>query len=210
MIAVAGTELLGYAASAIVVTSLTMSSVVRLRLLSFCGSLTFFTYGLLIESTPIMVTNIAIAAINVWFLTKEFRFGAIDLGVSDIRADSPFLLDFIRFHTSDIGTFQPDFAMPVGDDVLALLLTRDGLPAGVLIGHQNGDTLTVDLDYVLTAYRDSRLGDWLYGRGSNVFGQHGITQLRAEATTDMHDRYLHRMGFKPTSAGDPGDFVLVL
>ena len=41
MIALAGTEVLGYAASAIVVTSLTMSSVVRLRLLSFCGSITF-------------------------------------------------------------------------------------------------------------------------------------------------------------------------
>ena len=150
-----------------------------------------------------MVTNIAITAINVWFLTKEFRSGAIDLGVSAIRADSPFLLDFIRFHTHDIGTFQPDFAMPVGDDVLALLLTREGLPAGVLIGHQNGDTLTVDLDYVLAAYRDSRLGDWLYGRGSNVFRQHGIAQLRAEATTDIHDRYLHRMGFKPAPAGDP-------
>ncbi|MFT4866784.1 MAG: hypothetical protein ACI8RE_002983 [Ilumatobacter sp.] len=210
MIAIASTELLGYAASAIVVTSLTMSSVVRLRVLSLFGSTTFFTYGFLIESTPIMVTNMAIAAINIWFLTKEFRSGAIDLGVSDIRADSPFLLDFIRFHTSDIGTFQPDFTMPVGDDVLALLLTRDGLPAGVLIGHQDGDTLTVDLDYVLAAYRDSRLGNWLYGPGSNVFRQHGITQLRAEATTDIHDRYLHRMGFAPTSGGDLGDFVLVL
>lgn len=143
-------------------------------------------------------------------MTKEFRAGAIDLGVSSIRADSPFLLDFIRFHTSDIGTFQPDFAMPAGNDVLALLLTRDGLPAGVLIGHHIGDTLTDDLDYVLAAYRNSRLGDWLYGRGSTVFRQHGITQLRADATTGSHDRYLHRMGFKPTSAGDPGDFVLVL
>ena len=210
MIALATTEILGYVASAIVVTSLTMSSVVRLRMLSLCGSSTFFVYGLLIESTPIMLTNASIAAINVWFLSKEFRTGGIDLGVSKIRADSPFLLDFISFHASDIGTFQPDFAMPVGPDVLALLLTRDGLPAGALIGHQEGDTLTVDLDYVLAAYRDSRLGDWLYGRGSNVFRQHGITQLRAEATTELHDRYLRRMGFDPASAADPGDFVLVL
>ena len=82
MIAIASTEFIGYAASAIVVTSLTMSSVVRLRALSLFGSATFFTYGLLIESTPIMLTNISIAAINVWFLTKEFRKGGVDLGVS--------------------------------------------------------------------------------------------------------------------------------
>ncbi|MDA3032105.1 MAG: hypothetical protein O3B90_07220 [Actinomycetota bacterium] len=69
---------------------------------------------------------------------------------------------------------------------MALLLTRDGLPAGVLIGHQDGDTLTVGIDYALTAYRNSRLGDWLHGRRANVLRQHGITQLRAEATTDSY------------------------
>ncbi len=208
MIAIASTEILGYVASAIVVTSLTMSSVVRLRMLSLCGSSTFFAYGLLIESTPIMLTNASIATINIWFLSKEFRSGGIDLGVSTIRADSPFLLDFISFHASDIGSFQPDFEMPVGDDVVALLLTRDGLPAGTLIGRQQGTTLRVDLDYVLTAYRDSRLGDWLYRDESKVFRSLGITELRAEATTDTHDRYLVRMGFKP--AADRGDELLLV
>ena len=197
MIAIASTETLGYLASAIVVTSLTMSSVVRLRMLSLCGSTTFFFYGLLIESAPIMLTNVAIAGINIWFLSKEFRAGGIDLGVSKIRADSPFLLDFISFHASDIGKFQPDFAMPVGPDVVALLLTRDGLPAGALIGTQHGTTLDVDLDYVLSAYRDSRLGDWLFSDKSKVFRSLGINELRAAATTDSHDRYLVRMGFTP-------------
>lgn len=202
MIAIASTEILGYAASAIVVTSLTMSSVVRLRLLSLCGSATFFVYGLLIESAPIMITNISIATINVWFLTKEFRKGGVDLGVSRIRADSPFLLDFITFHASDIGRFQPDFAMPVGDHVVALLLTRDSLPAGALIGRQDGDVLRVDLDYVLAAYRDSRLGDWLYSDQSKVFRALGINELRADVTTDAHVRYLERMGFQRDAAAD--------
>lgn len=204
MIAVASTELLGYLASAIVVTSLTMSSVVRLRILSLFGSTTFFVYGLLIESVPIMITNVSIAAINIWFLTKEARRGGVDLGVSKIRADSPFLLDFISFHASDIGRFQPDFAMPVGDDVVALLLTRDGLPAGALIGRQTGTVLQVDLDYVLAAYRDTRLGDWLYRDESKVFRSLGISELRAEVTTDSHVRYLERMGFEPSNQSSDG------
>ena len=210
MIALAPTEMLGYAASAIVVTSLTMSSVVRLRGLSLFGSTAFFIYGLLIESVPIMLTNVAIATINVWFLTKEFRKGGVDLGVSRIRADSPFLLDFISFHAGDIGAFQPDFAMPVGDNVVALLLTREGLPAGALIGRQELDILHVDLDYVLAAYRDSRLGDWLYRDHSKVFRSLGISELRAEATTDTHDRYLIRMGFERTASTDTDEFVLSL
>ncbi len=45
-----------------------MTSVVRLRMLSLAGSVAFVVYGILIESIPIIVTNGAIALINVWFL----------------------------------------------------------------------------------------------------------------------------------------------
>ena len=70
---------------------------------------------LLIDSVPIMITNGAIAAINVWFLRKEFASGqpnGRDLGVSHIRPDSPFLADFVAFHLIDIHRFQPDFRCP--------------------------------------------------------------------------------------------------
>ncbi|NND76549.1 MAG: hypothetical protein HKN44_16260, partial [Ilumatobacter sp.] len=84
----------------------------------------------------------------------------------------------------------------------ALLLTRDGLPAGALIGRRDGTRLHVDLDYVLAAYRDSRLGTWLFTDSADVFRSLGITELRAAATTETHDRYLRRMGFQPTAANE--------
>ncbi len=201
MFELTGVELVGYLASALVVLALTMTSVVRLRMLSLCGAVTFFSYGVLIESVPIMITNGSIAVINVWFLRKEFASGSahgVDLGVSHIRPDSPFLADFIAFHLIDIHHFQPDFRLPGGDDIVTLLLNRDGLPAGLLIGRRTGDVLTIDLDYVLGQYRDSRLGRWLYGRGADVFRADGITQLRSTATTDTHRKYLERVGFIPS------------
>ena len=200
-----GVEVVGYVASALVVLSLTMTSVVRLRFISLAGSSTFFVYGLLIDSIPIMITNGSIAMINVWFLRKEFASGTTsgrDLGVSHIRPDSPFLADFVAFHMIDIHRFQPDFRLPTGDDVVTLLLTRDGLPAGLLIGRRDGSTLTIDLDYVLGPYRDSRLGRWLYGQGAAVFRADGITELRSAGTTDTHRKYLERVGFHPSAAED--------
>jgi len=204
--------MVGYVASALVVLALTMTSVVRLRAVSLCGSITFFAYGILIDSVPIMITNGAIAVINVWFLRKEFASGqpsGRDLGVSRIRPDSPFLADFIAFHLIDIHRFQPDFRVPSGDDVVTLLLTRDGLPAGMLIGRRSGSTLTVDLDYVLGPYRDSRLGHWLYGPGAEVFRRDGINELRSAGDTDAHRKYLERVGFRP-SAADPDLYELPL
>jgi len=207
-----GVELVGYLASALVVLSLTMTSVVRLRMVSLAGSITFFVYGTLIDSIPIMITNGSIAVINVWFLRKEFASGGPhgrDLGVSHIRADSPFLADFIAFHLIDIHRFQPDFHLPTGDDVVTLLLNRDGLPAGMLIGRRDGSTLTIDLDYVLGPYRDSRLGRWLYGPGAQVFRADGIDQLRSAGTTETHRKYLERVGFS-RSPDDADLYTLAL
>ncbi|MGB0114979.1 MAG: hypothetical protein WBP59_17300 [Ilumatobacteraceae bacterium] len=202
MFDVSGVELVGYLASALVVLALTMTSVVRLRILSLCGSITFLAYGILIGSVPIIITNASIACINTWHLRKEFASGTrrgVGLGVSHIRADSPFLHDFIEYHLDDIHEFQPDFTMPAGDDIVTLLLTRDSLPAGVVVGRRDGTTLTIDLDYVLAPYRDSRLGRWLYGAGAEVFRNDGFTVLRTAGTTDTHRKYLERIGFRPST-----------
>lgn len=203
--------LVGYLASALVVISLTMTSVVRLRVISLLGSITFVTYGVMIESAPIVITNAAIIVINAWFLRKEFASGTsggVDLGASHIQPDSPFLRDFVEFHLADIHRFQPDFELLTGSDVTAWLLNRDGLPAGLLIGRRAGSTLTIDLDYVLGPWRDSRLGYWLFGRGADVFRRDGITTVRSYGSTDAHRKYLERIGFRPTD--DPAVLALAV
>jgi hypothetical protein len=190
-------EIVGYVASALVVASLAMTSAVRLRWLSLAGSLTFVGYGLLISSVPIIITNAAIAVINIWFLRKELG-GQRDVGAMVVAADSPFLVDFVAFHLADIRRFQPTFAMPPVDEAVCVLLQRDGLPAGVLIGRRDGDDLHVAVDYVLRPWRDSRLGRWLFGPGAVVFRSIGITRVISEPGTDIHPGYLERVGFRRT------------
>jgi hypothetical protein len=187
------TEIVGYAASALVVLSLAMTSVVRLRTISLAGSLTFVVYGVLIESVPILLTNASIATINIWFLRAELGLRR-DLGAVVVAADAPFLTDFVHFHLHDIQRFQPAFEMPT-DDALCLLLTRDGLPAGAVVGRRHGDELHVVLDYVLRPYRDSRLGRWIYGAGADVFRDLGITRLVSRPGDEVHRSYLERVGF---------------
>jgi len=193
-------ELIGYAASVLVVTSLAMTSVVRLRTISLAGSITFVVYGLLIGSIPIVITNASIACLNVWFLTRELG-GRRDLGAVVVPTDSPFLADFLANHADDIATFQPEYE--AGDESdFALVMTRDGLPAGVLLGERSGDRLDVTLDYVLRAYRDSRLGKWLYGDGARVFRAAGIGIVTTQGGNETHRTYLGRVGFVYDGAAD--------
>lgn len=187
-------ELIGYLASALVVTSLAMTSVVRLRTVSLVGSVTFLVYGLLIGSAPIVITNVAIAGLNIWFLTRELG-GGRDLGAVVVPPTSPFLADFLSSHAGEIETFQPDFDLDAERD-FALVLTRDGLPAGAVLGRRSGDRLDVDLDYVMRAYRDSRLGQWLYGPGARTLRSAGINIVTSAAGTSSHHPYLERVGFE--------------
>jgi hypothetical protein len=189
-----GAEIVGYVASALVVLSLTMRSVVRLRIVSLVGSIVFVVYGVLIDSIPIVITNGAIAVINVWFLRQELGLRR-DLGAIVVPIESPFVQDFIAFHLADIRRFQPGSTIPERDG-FCLLLNRDGLPAGALIGRRQGGELEITLDYVLQPYRDSRLGRWLFGRGSRVFRDAGIHRLTTAPGHAAHRRYLETTGFR--------------
>jgi hypothetical protein len=190
------TELVGYVASALVVLSLAMTSVVRLRVISLVGSAVFVTYGVLIESVPIVITNIAIAIINVWFLRNELG-GHRTLGATEVPVDAPFLVDFLQYHLADIRRFQPAFEIPEpSGDLVAMLLMRDGLPAGAWIGRVDGRDLHVLLDHVTKPYRDSQLSTWLYGKGVGVFRRLGVERLVTAPGAEAHRTYLERMGFR--------------
>ena len=188
-----GQELIGYLASALVVISLAMTSVVRLRIISLAGSAVFLVYAVLIGSVPIVLTNAAIACLNIWFLWRELG-GGRDLGAVVVPTDSPFLLDFLDHHSHEIQSFQPEYD-PARGPGFALVLTRDGLPAGAVLGERDGTMLDITVDFVLRAYRDSRLGRWVYGPGARVFRTAGINRLTASATLETHRSYLERVGF---------------
>ncbi len=186
-------ELIGYLGSGLVVLSLAMSSVVRLRIVSAIGSLAFIIYGLLLPSIPLLITNLATLGLNLWYLRKELS-PTSDLGAVPIAPDEPFLVDFLRSHTADIAHSQPDFTGPRQGDFV-LLLTRAGMPAGAVVGEPDGRTLRLRLDYVMQAYRDTQLGAWLYTRGRRAFTDAGFTRLVAAPATEVHARYLRKVGF---------------
>lgn len=194
------TELIGYLASALIVASLAMTSVVKLRVISFIGSVVYVAYGVMIHSWPIVLTNAIIAGLNVWNLRRELGRPR-DLGAVTINPDAPFLADFIASHRQDIARIQPTFSgVPV--DATALLLIRDGLPAGAVIGQREGDEFHLVLDYVMAPYRDSRLGQWLYqGDGQKVLHDLGVRRVLADQAPDFHRSYLERVGFVPDGQG---------
>ena len=64
------TDLVGYAAMAVLLVSFLMKNIRNLRLINSAGGLLFIAYGFLLEpiSFPIIITNTAIVCINLYYL----------------------------------------------------------------------------------------------------------------------------------------------
>ncbi|NAS32458.1 uroporphyrinogen decarboxylase [Flavobacteriaceae bacterium R38] len=62
------TEWIGYMASAGVLISFFMRNIRTLRLINSIGCIFFIIYGILLNSIPIIITNVAIALVNFYYL----------------------------------------------------------------------------------------------------------------------------------------------
>lgn len=71
-------EYLGYFASVLLVASLTMSNVVKLRWFNLGGCIAFTCYGIAIEAFPVAFTNGLLAVVNIYHIIKLKRQANID------------------------------------------------------------------------------------------------------------------------------------
>ncbi|MFT4698691.1 MAG: Na+-driven multidrug efflux pump [Flavobacteriaceae bacterium] len=66
------TELVGYLASFLVLVSFLMKEVRRLRIVNTIGCFVFIIYGVMLQiSWPIVITNVAIFGINIYYLFRN-------------------------------------------------------------------------------------------------------------------------------------------
>jgi hypothetical protein len=192
-------ELIGYLASALIVLSLLMASVLKLRVINLVGAVVFTLYGLLIDSAPVVLTNGAIVVIDVYYLWRMWRERASESYFEVVAwpTDGVYLPRFLRFHAEDIARSQPHFE-GVRDEHLAFVVLRDAQPVGAVIVRDAGDgTAIIDLDYVVPAHRDFQAGAHVFGP-HGPFASRGIRTVATSADTPIHRRYLQRLGFTPS------------
>lgn len=188
-------ELLGYLASVLVAVSLMMSRIVRLRVINLVGSLAFTVYGALIGAYPVAAVNAFICLVNLWFLWKMLRAREW-FRILEIEPDSKYLRFFLDFHADDIRRFLPGFEHAPQAGEMTFFVLRDLVPAGLFIGQPRGDgCLWVRLDYVIPAYRDFKIGRYLYVECAEFFRKRGIHTIVSPAGHAGHARYLRKMGF---------------
>ena len=196
-------QIIGYAGSALIVWSLTMKSLLRLRLIGLAGAVVFLTYGLLIEAYPVAATNVVIILVHSIFLRDLLSKKTEYFTVLHVMKDSLYLQYFLDYHRDEIRQSEPGFAYTPSEDQITAFILRDLVPAGLFIGRFSEHTsLEVVLDFVIPQYRDFKIGQFLYSERSGVFANTRCQRAWSPGGTQDYTDYLQRMGFVPEADAD--------
>ena len=191
----------GYFASGVIALSMTMNSILKFRWVNIVGALAFAIYGFLIEAFPVMFLNGIIVMVDIYYLHKIYtRTNLFD--TLEVNTDSKYLQKFLDFHKDDIHNFFPDFEYNPSLNTINFYVLRNMTVAGLFLAHREGDdTLKVGLDYSIPEYRDHKNGKYLYESLKESLKKDGYKKVVAEPSSDIHKKYLLKLGFKKDNEG---------
>ena len=188
-------EGIGYAASLIILVSLLMTNVFRLRMINLAGSLCFSLYGWLIGSWPVCIINLVIMGIDGWYLLQAMRVSAFyDLApASSVGAE--YLKRFFLFHERELMAHAPGLTLEDLQGARTCLIFRNMLPVGLFSYRQNGPDAEIVIDFMIPEYRDFQAGRYLYKTKRMFFKELGIKRFHAVAKHPAQPRYYLKNGF---------------
>ncbi len=188
-------EYFGTAASVIVAVSLTQKNIKRLRVLNLIGAAAFAGYGLMINAWPVFGMNAFIGVIDIYYLAGMSRRDSFfEFLQIENPKDSAYLKKFIEFYLEDITKFMPNFSGVLTEDSEAVFVLRDMMPVSLVIYRRDGNRVVVSVDYAIAEYRDMKNSQFFFNHSvEEFFGED--TQFFAEKGSNIHNKYLEKMGF---------------
>ncbi|HBG32618.1 MAG TPA: hypothetical protein DEG42_05760 [Acholeplasmataceae bacterium] len=200
-------EWVGYAASLIVLISLLMTSVKRLRWINLFGSLIFAVYGIAIGAIPVGAMNAGIVLINAYFIyqmyTKKDYFTLIQM-----NHETEYFNHFMSFYKENMKSFMIVEENLDNPNYVKIFTLRNTVPAGLFVCKIiDLSTLEILVDYVTPAYRDFKIGRFLFEDQKDFFKNQGYNKLTSKPGNEKHQSYLKKMGFIEQSIKNETIFV---
>ena len=183
-------EIFGYIGTAFVITSMMMSSVLKLRLLNIVGSVISMIYAILCNTWPVVILNFCLATINVYKLLASARVRVVFRHIIS-RADDEAVGYFLLHYRQDIEKLFPEYDFDMSCVNEAHLVYAGAEMAGLLLGSRDGDAISVKLDYVAPAYRDRSVAGYLFGQ----LWYTGARKVYENQGSKQHNKYLEKTGF---------------
>ena len=184
-------EAFGYLGSLLVLVSMLMTSVVKLRIINTIGSVIFTIYAFIIKSYPTAFMNLCLVIINLRFLWKMSR---TDKEYEIIKTDGndALLNHLLDYYHDDIMKCFPGISYDTKKADQIYMVLCQGKPVGMTLGKRDGDSLELSLDYSIPEFRDFSIGAYLL----SDLKKEGIKKVVYRGPDENHLNYLKRLGFE--------------
>lgn len=184
-------ELFGYLGSFLVVVSMLMSSVVKLRVINVIGSVISGTYALIIGSFPLALMNACLIIINIYNLFKLLsisrKYELVKGNINDAYFDY-----FVDHYGKDIDIYFPEFTRNVITGNIVYYVFCNESPAGLFVGNINKEgIINISLEYTTPTYRDCSVAKFLYIK----LKENDVVKLCFHEPSEKHKSFLEKMGY---------------
>lgn len=182
-------DIIGYAGSLLVVISMLMTSVMKLRIINTAGSVLAVIYALAIHAYPTLVMNLALIIINVINMRK-LNNNSPEYRLLRAPGSDTILSDLVVRYSNDIKKFFPGYKELSSDDTAFIVFNAD-VPVGITAGRIDNSCFDIYFDYTIPAYRDCSVGKYLFSHIKSF----GLSKAQMTDPSNKHISYLNKIGF---------------
>lgn len=195
----------GTFASIIIAISLTMKNLKLLRIVNFIGAALFSVYGYLIGAPPVIIVNLIIACIDVYFyiplvLHKEkFDF------INNNSGTKHYSELFLKHYRKDILKFFPNFKEESLSELSSAYILRDMVPVLLMLyKNTGGEDIEILMDYATPQFRDYKSSSYFfhYAVHNLDIDMTNKKYFKVHSAVPAHDKYLKKMGFERLGDSD--------
>ena len=186
----------GYLASLFLIIALLVNGDVKFRIYNILGTISFIIYGIIFSAWPVLLTNVILFFINIYYLRKLYAHKE-DFELIEFSGDEKLALKFLHFYREDIKTYFPDFNETQLRGNLNFVVLRDLVIANIFsaLVLENGDAV-VALNYNIKKYRDYKVGKYIFEREKQFLISKGIERIVYKNVDNKnHVHYLKTLGF---------------
>ena len=187
-------EIIGYAGTVLVLFSMMMTSIVKLRAWAIVGCFVSTVYAILGSAWPVVFPNVGLIVIHVINLRKLYQTEVMFDVVAYNPGDAG-LKRFLKYHHDDIQYCFPGFTFEIKENTDAHIVFADNEAVGVLLGTREGSKFHIELDYATPKYRDCSVAQNLFAH-LKTEGIDTLTVDRTPTDKNQYKQYLTKMGFE--------------
>lgn len=202
-------DYIGYLASVIVLISLLMSSIKKLRWINLVGALMFGAYAFfVINNIPTGVMNVGIVLIDIYYLVKMYKSKEF-FRVLPITEDKEFLNKFVEFYREDMQSYANLDEIDLEKSVVKFYVLRNMNTVGMFVcSAHDKTTLKVDLDYVIPQFRDFKMGKYIFESQKEYIKELGYNKFLVYTNNKSHVKYVKKMGFVQSNVDNLNAYTL--